>query len=338
MTFGHIAAQAGYDASASSAAWVSGTLASASCLVGAYVVPMRLFGIVAVLALSFSLVACASSHSSPMPATTTSPAAKPTKYYVSIGDSYAAGYQPTGTAQGHTTTEGFANDVVSISKANGTDYALVNFGCGGATSDSILSSPGCEGEMRAVGAPQYSVPQAQAAEDFMKAHPGQIALVTVSIGGNDITSCGEDANPVSCLSTRLPKVAANIKTLLTGVRQQVGDSTPIVGITYPDVFLGEKVSGPSTLADLSVVGFQTLINPTLKGAYQAANAKFADVTQATGAYGSMSETTTVAPYGKLPTPVAKVCQLTYYCQYKDIHPKTAGYELIGQLVVDSLKP
>jgi lysophospholipase L1-like esterase len=303
---------------------------------------MRFSGRAAALALTVSLAACSSSGSgsgtgpSLLPSRSAASSASAVKYYVSIGDSYAAGYQPTGKGQGHMTTHGFANDVVTMSKANGTEYTLVNFGCGGATSDSILNSNGCPAEARAVGAPAYDVPQAQAAEDFMKAHPGQIGLVTVSIGGNDITSCGVETDPVACLGTRLPAVAANIKTLLTGVRQQVGDSTPIVGITYPDVFLGEKVSGSSSLADLSVFGFHTLINPTLKGAYESAHAKFADVTAASGAYGSMSETTTVAPYGTLPTPVAKVCELTFYCQYKDIHPTSAGYELIAKLITDSL--
>ncbi len=35
-------------------------------------------------------------------------------------------------------------------------------------------------------------------------------------------------------------------------------------------------------------------------------------------------------------PVAKVCQLTFFCQYHDIHPRTAGYRVIAELVVDAL--
>ncbi|HEY3736367.1 MAG TPA: SGNH/GDSL hydrolase family protein [Jatrophihabitans sp.] len=264
------------------------------------------------------------------------PAAPTTGYYVSIGDSYAAGYQPTGPMVGHMTTKGFANDVVTLSKAKGHTYTLVNFGCGGATSESLLKSNGCIADMRPVNGPTYDVSQAQAAEDFIKAHAGHIALITVSIGGNDVTSCGAAKDAVTCLTSKLPTVAANIRTLLAGVRAAAGAQTPIVGITYPDVFLGERATGPSALADLSVMGFQDFINPTLKGAYAAQKAVFVDVTAATGAYGSMTDMTTVKPYGALPTPVAKICQLTYYCQWKDIHPRPAGYELIAQLVVAAL--
>jgi hypothetical protein len=60
---------------------------------------------------------------------------------------------------------------------------------------------------------------------------------------------------------------------------------------------------------------------------------FVDVTKATGAYGSLDEMTTLDPYGTIPVPVAKVCQLTSYCQYGDIHANTSGYRAIAKLVV-----
>jgi len=294
----------------------------------------------AVLALAgLTLSACSSSgggseQSSGPASTSSTPAAA--HYYVSVGDSYAASYQPTAEGQGHTTTEGFADDVVKLAKDKG--YTLVNFGCGGATTESILKSPGCEPAMRAVNGPAYTAPQAQAAEEFVKAHAGQIGLITVSIGGNDITRCGLEEDAVGCLTTSLPSVSTNLGTLLTGLRQAAGPDVKIVGITYPDVFLGEKAikGGNSSLADLSVLGFESFINPALKKAYEAAGASFVDVTTATGAYGSQKQTTEVAGYGMLPTPVAKICELTYYCQYQDIHPRASGYQLIAELIVDEL--
>jgi hypothetical protein len=87
---------------------------------------------------------------------------------------------------------------------------------------------------------------------------------------------------------------------------------------------------------LSVVGFKTLINPTLKKAYAAAAGKLVDVTRATGAYGPLEEMTTLEPYGAIPVPVAKVCELTYYCEFRDIHARTRGYTLIAELIVKAL--
>ena len=260
--------------------------------------------------------------------------------YVSLGDSYAAGFQATGKGgQGRTTTNGFAYQTVTKAKAKGYDLKLVNFGCAGATTTSIISDPGCKANLLGPGAASYSETQAAAAEAYLRSHQGQVALVTVSIGGNDVTACAADPDTVACLTKALGTVRTNLTKLMTGLRAAAGPSTQIVGITYPDVLLGNALSSNAKikqLAQLSVVAFKSLINPTLQAVYTGAGAKFVDVTAATGAYGSLTTTTTVAPYGKIPVPVAKICQLTYYCQYQDIHPRTNGYAIIAGLVVGTL--
>ena len=113
----------------------------------------------------------------------------------------------------------------------------------------------------------------------------------------------------------------------------------IIGLTYPDVILGQYVypSLPATaarisLADLSVTAFRDLVNPALQAAYATAGGSFVDVTTATGAYLPLTETEVVKPYGRIPEAVAKVCQLTWYCAQGNIHPRTKGYALIGKLV------
>jgi hypothetical protein len=50
----------------------------------------------------------------------------------------------------------------------------------------------------------------------------------------------------------------------------------------------------------------------------------------------LQQTADLAPYGRIPVPVAQVCRLTFYCQFGDIHPQTAGYTLIANLVVGML--
>src|SRR5215213_7354755 len=60
-------------------------------------------------------------------------ASKPT-YYVSLGDSYASGYQP----QRGNTRDGFAYQLVGKARKRGYDLKLANFGCAGETSESIL--------------------------------------------------------------------------------------------------------------------------------------------------------------------------------------------------------
>ena len=279
---------------------------------------------------------------SPTGATFPSASAAPgMQYYVSLGDSYAAGYQGTARGTGRTTTNGFAYQVVTKAKAKGYDYRLVNFGCSGATTQSMLSTAGCRRELTGPGAPQYSTTQTAAAVSFMKAHRGHIALVTVSIGGNDVIPCGERSDALSCLTTSIAKARTNLNSILRQVRAAAGSATRIVGTTYPDVLLGNLLSTDAnlrSLASLSVTAFKSLINPQLQQAYEADGGRFVDVTAAFGSYGSLSQTTSLPPYGTIPVPAAKICTLTFFCAYQDIHPRTSGYGIIANLVTATLPP
>jgi hypothetical protein len=104
------------------------------------------------------------------------------------------------------------------------------------------------------------------------------------------------------------------------------------------VILGQWVRPPvnQDLAKLSVVAFKSLINPALSDTYKAVGGRLVDVTKATGAYGSLEELTTLAPYGQIPVPVAKVCKLTWYCEKGDIHSRKSGYGVIADLIVATL--
>jgi lysophospholipase L1-like esterase len=270
---------------------------------------------------------------------TAADAAKPERrYYVSLGDSYAIGYQPSVVRKATGTRNGFAYQLPRLAARRGYRFKLVNFGCGGETTLSLLErTTRCGGP--APGGPDYTGrTQIAAAERFLRAHRGKVGLVTVVIGGNDVTRCARAPDPIPCVGTAVEAIRKNVGAIAARVREAAGRKVRIVGVTYPDVTLGEWV-GPNPdpdLARLSVVAFEQLINPTLKQAYAAAGGGFVDVTAATGAYGSLDETTTIAAYGTIPLPVAKVCEYTYYCEFRDIHARTSGYELIAELIVKTL--
>jgi len=255
------------------------------------------------------------------------------RYYVSLGDSYSVGYQP-GRGQ---TRNGFPDQVVAKAARRRQRLRLVNFGCGGATTTSIQVGTICP--LAAVHSPGYGgLSQAGAAETFLRAHVGQVALITVSIGGNDVTMCAGSPDPTSCVVQATTAIKANVSRLALDLRAAAGPTVPIVGTTYPDVILGQWVRPPvnQSLARLSVIAFQSLINPALQAAYGAAGGRLVDVTKATAAYVPLTRTATLKPYGVIPAAVARVCTLTYYCDRGDIHPKTAGYAVIADLVVAAL--
>lgn len=258
----------------------------------------------AVLAASFFSLAATAAIPAPSQA-----ARKPPVYYVSLGDSYSVGYQPgLGASAGYT---GYV--------ARKLGMQLENFGCGGATTSSILNSAGCQ--------PPYGLPaakhgvsypgstQAAAAQGFIRAHPGQVGLITVSIGGNDVTACAGAADPISCVATATATIKTNVAKLSTDLRAAAGPKVPIIGLTYPDVILGDYVYPPAgphntTLASESVLAFQVLINPSLKAAYAAGRGSFVDVTAATGAYTPLTKLVNLRPYGQIPYAVAQICNLS----------------------------
>jgi lysophospholipase L1-like esterase len=253
-------------------------------------------------------------------------------YYVSLGDSYSVGYQPDLGA-----TPGYAAVV-----AKATRLTLVNFGCGGATTTSLISSIGCPDVLphTAGGVTYPTTTQEAAAVSFLSAHRGHVGLVTVSIGGNDVTACASQANPISCVTTAVAGIKTNVTSLAAALRAAAGPGVPLIGLTYPDVILGSYVypTHPAaatalTLAKLSVVAFKSLINPALSGAYASANGTLVDVTKATGAYVPLTRTVRYRPYGTIPAAVASVCTLTWFCAQGNIHATTKGYTFVGNLVV-----
>ena len=280
-----------------------------------------------VLATISCLAAGLLATSGPAGAATRSPT-----FYVSLGDSYSVGYQP-----GLGATRGYAGVV-----ANATHLKLVNFGCGGATTTSLVSSIGCPDVLpHTAGAVLYpTTTQEAAAEAFLTAHRGRIGLITVSIGGNDVTGCATQANPTSCVATAVAGITKNVTSLAAALRAAAGPRVPLIGLTYPDVILGAYVypkqpapTAAISLANLSVVAFKSLINPALSKAYASAKGSLVDVTKATGAYVPLTRTVQYRPYGTIPAAVASVCSLTWFCTQGNIHATTKGYTLIGRLVV-----
>lgn len=274
---------------------------------------------------------CATAGAAP-PEPTVSPA---DRLYVSIGDSYAAGYQPSVAA---TTTNGFAYQV-----ADRAGLRLINFGCSGVTSTELLNTLGCDPAALGPGAPGYgATSQSGAAVAFLRRYHAQVALVTVVVGGNDVKPClltdngGVRPDATACATAAVGTLRANLATLLDDVRSAVGPGVRVVGLTYPDVYLGAWVSSADgrRVAAASVGFFRNVFNPALQDRYTAAGATFVDVTAATGAYGLLTDSVLDGTYGTVPVPVARVCALTFYCSHGgDPHPTTDGYTMIANQVL-----
>lgn len=261
--------------------------------------------------------------------------------YVSLGDSYAVGYQPNpaGTP-GSATRNGYADQLLPLARAKGyRNLRLANFGCGGATTELVIRGLGCG--LPALGGAAYrGRSQLAAAERYLRRNRRRVALVTIAVGGNDATSCVRPGvDPVACVTAAAGTINRNVRTIARRVRRAAGPDVRIVGLTYPNVLLGLFTTGQPAdqqLAGLSVAAFRTLINPALADAYRSVDARFLDVTAAAGGYVGFDQVTELPPFGVIPVAVANVCRYSFYCELRDIHLRTEGYALMANLIAAAL--
>jgi lysophospholipase L1-like esterase len=241
-------------------------------------------------------------------------------YYLSLGDSLAQGYQPIGGPwsplgfPGY--NQGYPDQLLKLVRTPSAQPRLVKLGCGGETTTTmIVGSPWC-------GAFFPAGSQLAEAVTFLRGHRGEIALVTIDIGGNDVLQ--PDGGGVDAVTTNLPVILAQL-------REAAGAGVPIVGMNYYNPLLVEWFANPASLQ--SHVDGVVAFNDLLEAIYAAAGDTVADVERA-------FESTDTTLVGGVPRDVARLCELTWSCAAPphgpDIHPNDAGYAAIADAFAQAL--
>lgn len=237
-------------------------------------------------------------------------------WYLALGDSLAAGYQP---GSGDDKTGGYVGRVLADVRAESPKTTLVNLACSGETTVTLLAGGVC--------AYRHGSQLAQAV-DFLEDHARFTRLVTIDIGANDITGCAASGTlEQGCVVATVGRVATNLAAALSAIRA-VAPEVPIVVLDYYDPFLAAWLTGPSgqELATASVAA---------AGAFNGAIAAVAGRARAHVALVSAAfETSTWAPDAAtgLPTNVARICAWTWMCSLGDIHANDAGYAVLARTV------
>lgn len=171
---------------------------------------------------------------------------------------------------------------------------LVNYGCSSETTTSMMDGSICRFGGKS---------QLDAAVDFLDAHPGQVAMITIDIGGNDVVFCTDAA----CFDQALATMDANVATILGRLRTAAGPTTPMFGMTYFDPLLNHWFAGPDGEAYArGTVTLADRINAHLVDDYTAAGAPVADVA---GPNGYAIDDFTIVPsqWGDAPRNVVNAC-------------------------------
>lgn len=257
----------------------------------------------------------------PLASHTTSAQAAPEQgWYVALGDSLAAGYQP---GSGDDRAGGYVGPVLDAARKGAPGLDLKNLSCSGEDTTTMTSGTRCS-------YPEGS--QLAAAESFLRDKGDAVRLVTVQVGANDVQRCAEGTDiDMACLQAGMQAVQRILPTIL-GKLRAAAPNARIVVANYYNPFLATWLLGADgqSVARLSAT-LQGGLNGIIAAAAKGINALVADVASA---YDSTDWTPTTTDLGELPTNVATICSLTWMCAKNDIHANDAGYRRIAQAVID----
>ena len=258
--------------------------------------------------------------------------------YLALGDSVAAGTQQPEPF----TANSYANRLYRhLHDEYGFDN-FVNLACPGDDTVEMISGIGgaspfgslCYGPFAQL--PPGGTSQLDAAVAYLGSHPGEVELITITMGANDILACNpNDPDVATCLAGQLGQIGANLPVII-GTLQAVAPGVPIVAMNYYTPNLASWIIDPA-LAD-AALSLTAPFNGTLEAVYGAFAVPVADVETAFRTYNTS---------GAVPTNVRAVCKYTRMCEKQgpgfvlsdydpvtpgpqtDIHPSNKGYKKIA---------
>jgi hypothetical protein len=227
------------------------------------------------------------SHAPTSEATTTT--VPKTVYYLSLGDS-------VGMWDGDRSYPDLLADQYRAGELS--RLRLVDMSCSGETTSSMIAHSTC-----APGGSQY-----RNAVGSFRAHRGDVALVTIGVGGNDVVPCAYAGAPASCVANGLKTMQTDLAVILPGLQRAAGPGVRFVGMNIFDPLLGDWLApGTGRSFALAAVGGVKLLNADMEKSFAATAIPVANVE---GAFDSNDLGHFVSsPWGRVPVAVDVACKL-----------------------------
>ena len=268
--------------------------------------------------------------------------------YLSLGDSVAAGTQQPLPFTSRSFTDLLFRHLEK--KAGFTQHAKV--ACPGDDTEEMLVGTGslcyAGGPLAGV-SPHFAFgTQMASALDVIASNPGQVDLITITIGANDLLACDLDDPMVDvCVGAQLLQIGENFPEILATL-MAAAPGVPIVAMNYYNPNLALHITGPAGMAAAAATQDVTAVfNGTLEGIYGLFGVPVADVETKFKTFANRGN--------KYPTNVRTICRLTLMCEragpdlvlsdydpvtagpQPDIHPSNAGYHRIFRAFVRTMK-
>lgn len=257
------------------------------------------------------------------------------RYYLALGDSLAQGMQPNVQGVTSVTNQGYADDLFATYRSKIKGLKLVKLGCGGDTSQSLATGQGNTTNARLLHCDRKGGSQLSAAERFLKSHhaKGEVPLITLDIGANDVDGCAAAANVGACVTAGITAINTYVPKIVSGIKKAAPKGTKFAGINLYDPVLGGYFSTNSNVKGLALASpvFLKEVNQSLGTDFTNGGFVTADVADAFSSYNSTQ--TVTWENQQIPVNVATVCAWTWACQTPptgpNIHANKNGYQVIA---------
>jgi lysophospholipase L1-like esterase len=253
-----------------------------------------------------------------------------TRYYLALGDSLAQGFQFPMPGQPYYSPDGYVPLVHTALSADDRKLDLNNISCGGESTVSMLSGSQPPSVASSCGSPDFYLDlyphevQLDEAVNFLHAHKGKVAVVTIDIGSNDVLPCLSTLDP-ACIQLGLGRIATNLDRILDEL-QATAPGVRIVGMTYYNPIACVLPVNPGLAAASQQIVLN--LNGVLLSVYAAHGVEVADVA---GAF----------DVADLPASAQAAAAFTWFCDKQhsgNVHPNSDGYRVIADAFLDVLAP
>ena len=230
----------------------------------------------------------------------------PQSYYLALGDSIAYGFQPTkANAPPSKVNTGYVDLFAARLRKLSPNIQVVNYGCPGESSVTFVRG-GCDwlkhgGKLH----DPFRGSQLKAAQSFLRAHPGEVSPITVTMWGVDLY-------PLSASGKRARKATATFSSRFTSLLKQLRAAAPAAEIIVTGAW------NPEADRLARTAPLYRSVNAAIKRAAAASRARVANMFAALNGPGNAR------------AQQARICRLTFYCAAKgDPHPTNAGYRAMA---------
>jgi lysophospholipase L1-like esterase len=254
-------------------------------------------------------------------------AAAPPVYYLALGDSLSRGVQPNRTGVLVETNQGYVDDLYAYYRLRHPELRLAKLGCSGETTDSMITGGVCSYPLGT---------QLAEAVQFLETH--QVALVTLTIGGDNILRCirasAKGIDP-ACVKNGMDDASADLPQIL-GALRAAAPGVAIIAMNYNDPLLGLWRFGPEgQLLAAQSLQITLLFNSLLEGIYGTFQVPVADVA---GAFRITDRR--LIPLLDMPVNVFLALTWTWISLSPplgpDVHPNAVGYAVIAGAFVKTI--